>query len=121
MTDSHNPKTSRNKAIITAITTCAMTPTQAAKHFHLLRSQTYKLLRKYKQRGTTALTPQSTRPTHTQPKPQTQPCNSSSQPTTHSKNKATTQAQDPYDNTYNKQDTNHHMNPQSNANSNRQD
>lgn len=85
MTDSHNPKTTRNKAIITAITTCAMTPTQAAKHFHLLRSQTYKLLRKYKQHGTTALTPQSTRPTHTQPKPQTQPCNSSSQPTTHSK------------------------------------
>lgn len=73
MTDSHNPKTSRNKAIITAITTCAMTPTQAAKHFHLLRSQTYKLLRKYKQHGTTALTPQSTRPTHTQPNPRHNP------------------------------------------------
>lgn len=27
----------------------------------------------------------------------------------------------PYDNTYNKQDTNHHMNPQSNAKSNRQE
>ncbi|MCH4850430.1 helix-turn-helix domain containing protein [Bifidobacterium pseudolongum] len=50
-----------------------MTPTQAAKHFHLLRSQTYKLLRKYKQHGTTALTPQSTRPTHTQPNPRHNP------------------------------------------------
>lgn len=121
MTDSHNPKTSRNKAIITAITTCAMTPTQAAKHFHLLRSQTYKLLRKYKQHGTTALTPQSTRPTHTQPNPRHNPATHHRSPPHTQKNKATTQAQDPYDNTYNKQDTNHHMNPQSNANSNRQD
>lgn len=66
MTDSHNPKTTRNKAIITAITTGAMTPTQAA---NTSTSHAHKPTNSYANTNNTAPPPSP----HNQPAPHTYP------------------------------------------------